>query len=76
MSFLANTLSWYVLLTMGILRSQNFLDGSSGKECACQCRSLIEDSDVIPGSGRSPGGGHVNPFQCSCLEKPMDKSQT
>ena len=22
----------------------------------------------IPGSGRSPGGGHGNPLQCSCLE--------
>jgi len=24
----------------------------------------------IPGLGRSPGGGHVNPFQYSCLENP------
>ena len=23
-----------------------------------------------PGLARSPGGGHVNPFQCSCLEDP------
>ena len=27
----------------------------------------------IPGLGRSPGGGHGNPFQCSCLENPMDR---
>ena len=27
----------------------------------------------IPGSGRSPGGGNGNPFQYSCLKKPMDK---
>ena len=27
----------------------------------------------IPGSGRSPGGGHGNPLQYSCLENPMDK---
>ena len=26
----------------------------------------------IPGLGRSPGGGHGNPFQYSCLENPMD----
>ena len=26
-----------------------------------------------PGSGRSPGGGHGNPSQCSCLENPMDR---
>ena len=31
------------------------------------------DSDSIPGSGRSPGGGHGNPFQYSCLETPMDR---
>ena len=27
---------------------------------------------LIPESGRSPGGGHGNPFQYSCLENPMD----
>ena len=26
----------------------------------------------IPGSGRSPGGGHGNPLQYSCLENPID----
>ena len=25
------------------------------------------------GLGRSPGGGHGNPLQCSCLENPMDR---
>ena len=33
----------------------------------------IRDAGSIPGSERSSGGGHVNPFQCSCLENPMDK---
>ena len=27
----------------------------------------------IPGVGWSPGGGHDNPLQCSCLENPMDR---
>ena len=27
----------------------------------------------IPGSGRSPGGGHGNPLQYSCLENPVDR---
>ena len=27
----------------------------------------------IPGLGRSPGGGHGNPFQYYCLENPMDR---
>ena len=26
-----------------------------------------------PGSRRSPGGGHGNPLQYSCLENPMDR---
>ena len=30
------------------------------------------DGGSIPGSGRSPGGGHGNPLQCSCLEDPMN----
>ena len=33
----------------------------------------IGDSCVIPGSGRSPGGGNGNPPQYSCLENPMDR---
>ena len=31
------------------------------------------DSSLIPGLGRSHGGGYGNPLQYSCLEKPMDK---
>ena len=31
------------------------------------------DVDLIPGSRRSPGGGHGNPFQFSCLENSMDR---
>ena len=30
----------------------------------------VRDSGLIPGSGRSPGGGHGNPLQNSCLENP------
>ena len=33
----------------------------------------IRDTSSIPGSGRSPGGGHGNLLQYSCLENPMDK---
>ena len=33
----------------------------------------IRDAGLIPGLGRSPGGGHGNPLQYSCLGKPMDK---
>ena len=30
----------------------------------------IRDAGSIPRSGRSPGGGHGNPLQYSCLENP------
>ena len=33
----------------------------------------IRATGSIPDSGRSPGGGHGNPFQCSCLENPMNR---
>ena len=32
-----------------------------------------KDLGLIPGSGRSPGGGHDNPLQYSCLGNPMDR---
>ena len=31
------------------------------------------DAGLIPESGRSPGGGHGNTLQASCLENPMDR---
>ena len=33
----------------------------------------IRDVGSIPGSGRSPRGGHGNPLQHSCLENPMNR---
>ena len=33
----------------------------------------VRDAGLIPGSRRSPGGGHGNPFQYSFLEDPMDR---
>ena len=33
----------------------------------------VRDSGSIPGLGRSPGGGHGNSLQYSCLENPMDR---
>ena len=33
----------------------------------------IRDMGSVPGSGRSPGGGHGNHLQYSCLENPMDR---
>ena len=31
------------------------------------------DAGLIPGLGRSPGGGHGNPLPSSCLENSMDR---
>ena len=45
-----------------------FPGGLDGKESACN----VGDLGSIPGLGRSPGEGHGNPFQYSCLENPMD----
>jgi len=33
----------------------------------------LRDAGSIPGLRRSPGGGHGNPLQYSCLENPMDR---
>ena len=41
----------------------------SGKESTCDAG----DAGLIPGSGRSPGGGPGNPLQYSCLENSMDR---
>ena len=45
---------------------------ANGKEPTCQCRRQ-RDTGSIPGLGRSPVGGHDNPFQYSCLGNPMEQ---
>ena len=34
---------------------------------------MLGDLGSVPGSGKSPGRGHGNPLQYSCLENPMDR---
>ena len=46
--------------------SQASLVAQLVKKSAC----YAGDPGSIPGSGRSPGGGHGNPLQYSCLETP------
>ena len=36
-------------------------------------QETLRNTGLIPGSGRSPGGGHGNPLQYSCLENPIDR---
>ena len=49
-----------------------FPGGASGEDTPASAGDE-RDTGLIPGSGRSPGGGHDNPLQCSCLEKPTDR---
>ena len=46
-----------------------FPGGSDGEESCCNAGDL----GLIPGLERSPGGGHGNSLQYSCLENPMDR---
>ena len=46
----------------------DFSGSSDGKASAYN----VGDPGSIPGLGRSPGEGHGNPLQYSCLENPMD----
>ena len=45
---------------------QREFGGASGKEPTANAGDA-RDVDLISGSGRSPGGGHGNPLQYSCL---------
>ena len=46
--------------------------GGAVIESACK-RRRPGDLGLVPGSVRSPGGGHGNPLQYPCLENPMDR---
>ena len=52
--------------------TQGFPDGSMVKNMLGNA-GTIGNVSSIPGSGRSPGGGHDNPLQYSCLENSMDR---
>ena len=61
-----------MLLKMRFYQCLGFPGGSGGKEPSCKCRKQ-DLPESIAGSGRSPGEGHSNPLQCSCLSNPMDR---
>ena len=50
---------------------EGFPDGSISEESTCSA-GYRRDVGLIPGSGRSSGGGNGNPLQYSCLENAMD----
>ena len=63
------TNTFTLLFTLAWTWKQGFPGGASGKEPAYNAG----DAGLIPGLGRSPGGGNGNPIQYSCLENPMER---
>ena len=55
-----------ILFYVEVELSLGFHGSSAGKESTYNAGDL----GLIPGLGRSPGGGHGNPLQYSCLENP------
>ena len=55
-----------VLLLIDAISFHLFPGGAEVKVSACS----VGDLGSIPGLGRSPGGGHANALQESCLENP------
>ena len=51
---------------------RDFPGGASGKDPTCKAGDT-RDVGSNPGLGRSTGGGHGNPVQCSCLENSMGR---
>ena len=63
---------WKILKEMGIpdhlVWIGNYLVAHTAKNLPA-----MWDPGSVPGSGRSPGKGHGNSLQYSCLENPMDR---
>ena len=55
-----------------VISSMGFPGGAKVKNLPASAGDA-RDRDSIPGLGRSPRGGNVNPLQYSCLENPMDR---
>ena len=51
---------------------RGFPGGSAGRSLPASVGDG-KDTGLIPGLGRSPGGGNDNPLQSSCLENSMDR---
>ena len=63
------TLFFIILITVSIRTSQVALVVKNLPANA----GVIRDAGSIPGLGRSPGGGHGNPVQYSCMENSIDR---
>ena len=54
------------------VNQEGFQDGAVVKNLPGRA-GTARDMGSSPGLGRSPGGGHGNPFRYSCLENPADR---
>ena len=69
--FVEESVCWFQLFG-GSCTGPRLPRGFRGKEPACKA-GVAGDTGSIPGSGRSPGEGHGNLLQYSCLENTMDR---
>ena len=65
-------------MTMEFQPFYSFPKGRGAPRCSMGKESTYNaedagDANSNPGSGRSPGGGHGNPLQYSCLENSTDR---
>ena len=61
------------MLSLGMVKMSKMSKGFSGGSAVKNTPADAGDEGLIPGLGRSPGGGHGIPLQHSCLENPMDR---
>ena len=61
--------SKFLEVTSLVQPRDGFPSDSNSKASLCNAGDL----GLIPGSGKSPGEGHGNPLQSSCLENSMDR---
>ena len=66
---LRHTSSLFTIFSLLLYFGRGFPVGSDDKEAACNAGDL----GLMPGLGRSPGGGHGHPFQYPCLENSVDR---
>ena len=70
--YLFCTLFFTICNILHVNENQNGLPGGTVEKNPPANAGTVRDVGSIPGSGRSPGGGHGN-LQYSCPENPLDK---
>ena len=69
-----DTVLWSCLIFSAVFSlPPNSCLGLPGGSVVKNLPANAEDTGLIPDPGRSPGGGHGNQLQYSCLENPVEK---